>query len=119
MYKAYIASLGQKDSWIGFKVLRPGGEDADALAKGDDGGSDEELCLFSEVIPEDNGHLQEEDQEAERSRVPRTRQVIVHLKEVFLVCSLSHGYFAQDRKAQEAPWRSRKRWWPAPPQDQL
>ena len=43
MYKAYIASLGQKDSRIGFKVIRPGGEDADALAKGDDGGPDEEL----------------------------------------------------------------------------
>ena len=43
MYKAYIASLGQKDSWIGFKVIRPRGEDADALAKGDDGGPDEEL----------------------------------------------------------------------------
>ena len=29
------------------------------------------------------------------------------------------GLISQDRKAQEAPWRSRKRWWAASPQDQL
>ena len=45
MYKAYIASLGNKKIFrLGRRqVIKPRGEDADALAKGDNGGSDEEL----------------------------------------------------------------------------
>ena len=42
MYKAYIASLDNKVSKVS-KVTRPGGEDADTLAKRVDCGSDEEL----------------------------------------------------------------------------
>ena len=42
MYKAYIASLDIK-LLKALKVARPGGEDADTLAKGVDCGSDEEL----------------------------------------------------------------------------
>ena len=45
MYKAYIASLGQLEIVQRFlgRGIKPCGEDADALAKGDDGGPDEEL----------------------------------------------------------------------------